>query len=107
MSLNGKYIGVKMNSFQIVMLSLAAALGVSAFGSPLWTYLKNVSPIGNKRRSTLDRLEPKSQPSSPSLVEVVKEWEELRTVCKKAQLNKAVEQLDAIFPLLNSGDKNV
>ena len=96
-----------MNSFQIIVVSLAAALGLSVFAGPAWEYLKDVFLTAGKNKSILDRLEPDVSPHSPSLVEVVKEWEDLKEVCKKAQLHQAVEQLDSIFPLLNSGGKNV
>ena len=96
-----------MNLFQIVMVSLAAALGLSVFAGPVWAYLKDVFLTASKNKSILDRLEPEVSPHSPSLVEVVKEWEDLKEVCRKAQLHQAVEQLDSMFPLLNSGGKNV
>lgn len=96
-----------MNLFQIVMVSLAATLGLSAFAGPVWVYLKNLLGGFNKKKLALDRLKPKDEPASPSLVDVVKEWEDLKDVCERAKLNKAVEQLDSIFPLLNSGGKNV
>ena len=96
-----------MNSFQIIVVSLAATLGLSVFAGPAWAYLKVLFLVSGKNKSILDRLEPEVSPHSPSLVEVVKEWEDLKTVCKKAQLHEAVEQLNSIFPLLNSGGKNV
>ena len=96
-----------MNLFQIIMVSLAAALGLSVFAGPVWAYLKDVFLTASKNKSILDRLEPEVSPHSPSLVEVVKEWEDLKEVCRKAQLHQAVEQLDSMFPLLNSGGKNV
>ena len=100
-----------MNLFQIVMVSLAAALGLSAFAGPVWVYLKNLLGGFNKKKLALDRLKSpefvKDEPASPSLVDVVKEWEDLKDVCERAKLNKAVEQLDSMFPLLNSGGKNV
>jgi hypothetical protein len=102
-----------MNLFQIIMVSLAAALGLSVFAGPVWAYVKDVLFIGKGDSILLDRLDklkPNEERKHLTLTDVVKEWEELRITCEKANLDKAVEQLDVIFPLLcqrEKGDQNV
>ena len=92
-----------MNTFQITMLVLSGLLGLSVVAGPVWSYLQNVLPSRTKKQ-VLERLNPTSK---PRLVDIVKEWEDLRTLCNKAGLDKAVLELDELFPLLNKGDKDV
>lgn len=94
-----------MNLFQIIMVSLAAALGLSVFAGPAWAYVKDMFFVGKGSSILLNE-----KRKHLTLTDVVKEWEELRITCEKANLDKAVEQLDAIFPLLyqrEKGDQNV
>ena len=95
-----------MNTFQITMLVLSGLLGVSVVAGPIWSYLQNMLPSRTKKQ-VLERLDRLNPTSKPSLVDIVKEWEDLRTLCNKAGLEKAVLELDELFPLLNKGDKDV
>lgn len=89
-----------MTTFQIIMVSLGALLGVSAF----WDQIKTAVSSG------VDKVKPKSvEPESPDhecvtcdirLVDVVRCWEHLRCMCEENDLDKAKAELDKIFPLL-------
>ena len=89
-----------MNPFQITMVVLAGLLGLSVFVGPAWATVKSLFSRSDKAKA--------SQVTAPTLVDIVKEFEDLKNVCKKAQLNKALAELDKIFPLfVNGGGKNV
>ena len=84
-----------MNTFQIVMLILAAGLVVSVFWDKIKTVISQIE-IPKKPNETVTI---KPQPAPSTLVEVVAAWEHLKKGCEKHNLNKAVVALKAIFPL--------
>jgi len=86
-----------MNTFQIVMIALAAALGLSVFVSPVWSFIKD--NILTKKIIPLKDLGNRSD-VEPSLVEIVNHWEVLKKACGDAELRDAEKELEAIFPLL-------
>jgi len=99
-----------MNTFQVTMLALACLLVLSIFASPVITRIKDllsrtkVPSILNKP----DKDGSNSGTRNPTVVEVVKEWEDLKKLCEQAKLVEACKELDSIFPLfVNKGDKNV
>jgi hypothetical protein len=84
-----------MNVFQIIMLALGGALGVSTF----WGKIKGVLSKFFTKKPDVPTPVDKGVNNSPSLSEVVVCWEHLQDELKKRGLIKAVESLVAIFPL--------
>ena len=86
-----------MNTFQIIIMSLAAVLILSTF----WGNISSV--ITNAFKTKVKPYEPAVDThvnsKNSSLVEIVRCWEHLKSSCEKQKLDKACEELDKIFPL--------
>jgi hypothetical protein len=91
------------------MLLIAGAIVVSMY----WEKLKGVIPAPTPK--PVDEDKPKPTPEvvdhdhdkdDPSLVDIVYCWENLKDMCEKAGLDKAVDELDKIFPMFVGGEED-
>ena len=94
-----------MNTFQIIMVVLAALLGLSVIASPVWAFLKDMF-ANVKTNDILNKVKVNKTPKEkPSLVDIVSYWEVLKDACSKAELKEAERELEAIFPLFAKKSK--
>jgi hypothetical protein len=86
-----------MNNVQII--SLIAAVAMSFFyikdKIKLPTAVKKEVNQDTNASDTFDQ----SLPASVQIRDVVEKWADLKNMCEKLELNDAVDQLDAVFPL--------
>ena len=85
-----------MNTFQIIVMSLAAILVVSTFWDKIFSTFKTATKPKVKPFTPVDD---HAAIKSSSLVEIVRCWEHLKTSCEKHKLDQACRELDKIFPL--------
>ena len=86
-----------MNTFQIIIMSLAAVLILSTFWGNASSAIKSLFKTKVKPfEPDVDNL---TSSKNSSLVEIVRCWEHLKSGCEKQKLDKACEELDKIFPL--------
>ena len=94
-----------MNTFQIIMVVLAALLGLSVIVSPVWTFLKDMF-ANAKTSDILNKVKVnKTSKDTSSLVDIVSHWEVLKDACANAELKEAERELEAIFPLFAKKNK--
>ena len=86
-----------MNTFQIIIMSLAAVLILSTFWGSVSSAITNVFKA--KVKPYEPAVENHVNSKNSSLVEIVRCWEHLKSSCEKQKLDKACEELDKIFPL--------
>lgn len=85
---------------RIVALVVAAVLVLSYIDfSNIWNYVKSSLVF---KRKPKEEIEPEV-----NFLEIVDLWYKLKDKCENYDLDKAVEKLDEVFPLLNEGDNDV
>ena len=96
-----------MNTFQIVLVVMAALLAVSTMWDKIVPMLQNLAP---KQRNDdwVDDVANDVVKRKTELMMIVACWDNLRDLCDEAGLDQASEELTHIWPLLvDGGDNNV
>jgi len=96
-----------MNTFQIIMLLIAAGLILSTFWGSLVQWIKNMQAVEIPvvvEPNWIDNIAVDIVKKKTELMMIVVSWENLKDRCEDAGLDQAVEELNLIWPLLVDAD---